>query len=100
MLDENQDRPGIDEDHIRSEVRRLSRPHPSGGRVVERAAILAAGADSAAMMRWLADQGEPEALPALAAAQGLHGDRAQGAGDVRRPLRYVVASDRLEPPAA
>src|SRR5437763_17124997 len=33
----------IDDEAIRVLVRRLSRAHPSGGRVIERAAILAAG---------------------------------------------------------
>jgi hypothetical protein len=38
------------DDAIRAVVRRLSRPHASGGDVIERAAILAEGADAAAIV--------------------------------------------------
>jgi hypothetical protein len=36
----------VDDDAIRTLVTRLSRPHASGGAVIERAAILAEGADA------------------------------------------------------
>jgi len=53
------------DDAIRAVVARLSRPHPSGGNVIERAAILAEGADSAAILSWIAaHSGQPEALAA------------------------------------
>lgn len=73
-------------------VRRLSRPHPSGGVVIERAAILAAGSDSGAVLAWItANGGKAELAVDSRGGGGLHGgrDRAtrQG-GDT--PLRYVL----------
>jgi len=41
----------MDDDAIRTVVRRLSRPHKSGGESVDRSAILAE-ADSAAVLAW------------------------------------------------
>jgi hypothetical protein len=41
---------GLDDDAIRSLLTRLARAHLSGGTVVERAAVVAAGADSEAVM--------------------------------------------------
>ena len=59
------------DDAIRSAVTRLSRPHRSGGVVIERAAILAEGADSTAIFDWiLAHAGRPEAAPTVAPARG------------------------------
>ena len=81
-----------DDQAVRDAVRRLSRRHPSGGRVIERAALLASGHAAAAMMAWVEQHGTPEALPEPVGARGLHGDRAS-AGDVRRPLRYVLPAD-------
>ncbi len=43
----------VDEDAIQALVTRLARPHSSGGEVIERAAILAEGADFAAVMEWI-----------------------------------------------
>jgi hypothetical protein len=44
-------------------VTRLSRPHRAGGRVIGRAAILAVGVDSAAVLTWIAGHAwEPEDL--------------------------------------
>ena len=84
--------PAFDDDGVRAAVLRLSRPHPSGGRVIEHAAVMASGPDSAAIMRWVLDRGEPEALPAQSAGRGLHGLHASSdVKDVRRPLRYVIA---------
>ena len=55
--------PGLDDDAIRALVIRLARPHGSGGEVIERAAILAEGADSAAVIAWItAHAGVPEAI--------------------------------------
>src|SRR5207244_9162814 len=46
----------------RALVKRLARPHPSGGDVVERAALLASG-DFAAPLRWCGDpRGGAQAL--------------------------------------
>jgi hypothetical protein len=78
---------------IRAAVVRLSRPHASGGDVIERAAILAEGADADAIVAWIfAHAGEPEAIVPRAPARGLHGARMGGlsgpAGGA--PRRYVL----------
>jgi hypothetical protein len=50
------------DDGIRAIVTRLSRPHASGGDVIERAAIIAEGADANAIVDWImAHAGQPEA---------------------------------------
>ena len=84
----------MDDDAIRSLVSRLSRAHPSGGRVIERAAILAAGTDVAAVMSWIvAHAGEPEATAPATSERGLHGSRA---AVTRTPPRYVLPAGALE----
>jgi hypothetical protein len=88
----------MDDDSIRTLVARLARPHPSGGDVIERAAILAEGADSSAVLAWIAAHaGEPEELASLASSGGLHGGRLQnrGGADPRKPLRYVLPPGAL-----
>jgi hypothetical protein len=83
-----------EDDAIRALVTRLSRAHPSGGKVIERAAILAAGTDSAAIMSWIAAHaGEPEATVSASRAGGLHGSRSEGG---RAPLRYVLPAGALD----
>ncbi len=87
-----------EEDAIRTLVKRLSRPHPSGGRVIERAAIMAAGANSAAVLQWIAAHaGEPEELAALPTGRGLPAARLHDRGglDGRAPLRYVLPPGAL-----
>ena len=88
----------MDEDTIRALVTRLSRPHPSGGDVIERAAILAEGAESTAVVAWIiAHQGTPEAAVARPSQSGLHGSRlndAVGAAS-SQPSRYVLPAGTL-----
>jgi hypothetical protein len=87
----------VGDDAIRAVVRRLSRPHPSGGDVIERAAILAEGAASAPIVAWIiAHAGVPEA-PAPAVARGLHGARLSSSATApgRAPLRYVLPAGAL-----
>jgi hypothetical protein len=91
----------VEDDAIRALVTRLARPHPSGGEVIERAAILAEGSDFAEVMTWItAHDGAPEAVSADPKA-GLHGSRindGRGAGP-RAPLRFVLPPGSLaEPP--
>ena len=85
------------DDATRAIVARLARRHPSGGRVIERAAILAEGPDCAAVVAWIiAHRGKPEA--ALPAKQsGLHGARLDSslASNPRAPVRYVLPADVL-----
>ena len=86
------------DDAIRAVVTRLSRPGPGGGAVVERAAILAEGADSDAIITWiLTHAGQPEAIAPQASTRGLHGARSgDGAGTERRPpRRYVLPASAL-----
>src|SRR4051794_6372262 len=82
-----------DDDVIRLLVAGLARPHRSGGHTIERATLLAAGADFSAVVTWIqAHGGEPE--PAAArSARGLHGTR--GAGDLA-PLRFVLPGGALD----
>src|SRR3954451_17807377 len=82
------------DDAIRALLVRLSRPHPSGGKVIERAAVLASGADSAAVMLWIAAHaGQPEATPSTGSPRGLHGSRVETA---HTPRRYVLPADALD----
>jgi hypothetical protein len=90
--------PGQSDNAIRAVVLRLSRPHASGGAVIERAAIVAEGADAAAIVAWiLAHAGEPEAVVPRASGRGLHGARLSdgpGATD-HTPRRYVLPMGAL-----
>jgi hypothetical protein len=86
------------DDAIRAVVTRLSRPHASGGAVIERAAILAEGADAAAIVAWVIDHaGEPEADGPPAAARGLHSARLTAAPGATggTPRRYVLPAGAL-----
>jgi len=88
----------MDDDAIRALLSRLARPHPSGGEVVERAALLAAGADFPQVMAWITDHdGQPESAVASTATLGLHGTRIAGGGEAtqREPQRYVLPSGSL-----
>jgi hypothetical protein len=88
----------VDDDAIRALVIRLARPHASGGEVIERAAILAEGADSAAVMAWIAAHaGVPEATVATSPRHGLHGSRLgnSGGAEPRTPLRFVLPAGAL-----
>jgi hypothetical protein len=88
----------VDEDAIRSLVTRLGRPDPSGGTVIERAAIFAEGADFEAVMAWIvAHGGEPEATVPKAARSGLHGSlvHESGGSEPRTPSRFVLPRGAL-----
>jgi hypothetical protein len=86
------------DDEIRALLTRLSRRHPSGGTVIERAAIVAEGADSSAVVAWILDHaGEPEAAADKSSKGGLHGPRVSepiGSGP-RAPARYVLPAGAL-----
>jgi hypothetical protein len=88
----------VDDDDIRALVTRLARPHRSGGEVIERAAILAEGADSVAVIEWIAAHaGIPEAAVATPTRHGLHGSRLgdSGGGESSTPLRFVLPAGAL-----
>ena len=79
---------------IRALVMRLSRPDRSGGRVIERAAVLASGANLEAVLRWIdARDGKPEATPPARPRHGLYGSRAEAP---RTPQRYVLPAGALD----
>ena len=85
----------MDDDAIRIVVTSLSRPHRSGGDVIERAAILATGAQSTEIVTWIiAHDGKPEAAVAEATTRGLYGSRLSGSAQ-RPPLRYVLPAGTL-----
>jgi hypothetical protein len=88
----------MDDAQIKTLVTRLSRPHPSGGVVIERAALLAAGSDYAAVVEWItAHAGTPEAKAPAAAGRGLHGARLNdGAGRPSQPMRFVLPAGVAE----
>jgi hypothetical protein len=87
----------MDDDAILTLVTRLARPHGSGGRVIERAAILAEGADFPAVMAWIdAHGGRPETIASTGPRRGLHGSQLDGgSGASRAPLRYVIPAGAL-----
>jgi hypothetical protein len=89
----------MDDDEIRALVTRLARPDRSGGDVVERAAILAEGADFAAIMAWvMAHGGKPEIAAPAAPTGGLHGSRfIDDGGAEPTPLRFVLPPGALAP---
>jgi len=75
-------------------VIRLARAHPSGGTVIERAAILASGADVDAVISWIAARaGRPEATGAVKPHRGLHAPRVES---TQRPRRYVLPAGALD----
>ncbi len=87
----------MDDEAILALVKRLARPHSSGGQVIERAAILAAGPNFPDVMTWItAHAGEPETAVTAAAHGGLHGGRLGDSGTgARVPLRFVLPAGAL-----
>lgn len=82
----------LDDTAVRDIVVRLSRPHASGGWVIERAAIVAEGDRAHAVLEWIIDRdGEGETARA-GRGRGLHGSgRADGP-----PLRYILPTGALD----
>jgi hypothetical protein len=89
----------MDDEAIRTVVRRLARPHASGGNAIERSVILAEGSDSTAIIAWvLSHAGVPDSTTGKAAKQGLHGSRAE-TGAIRSnrpPLRFLLPAGSLD----
>jgi hypothetical protein len=88
----------MDEAAIRAVVARLARPHPSGGTVIERAAIVAEGGGAAQVVDWIiARAGRGEAARSTGGG-GLHGARsAEGTvGSDGPPLRYILPAGVLD----
>ncbi len=79
-------------------VASLARPHASGGVVIERAAILAAGTDYPAVIDWIvAHAGAPETTVPSVRSGGLHGSRMTDGGNPapRQPQRFVLPAGTL-----
>ena len=88
----------MDDAAICALVTRLARPDPSGGDVIERAAILAEGPNFTAIVAWvIAHGGKPEMATPTASMGGLHGSRMMdgGAGTPQAPLRFVLPAGVL-----
>jgi hypothetical protein len=57
-------------------VKRLARPHPSGGTVIERPVILAEGKRSKEILTWISEHGgAPDSTLATTRNKGLHSRR-------------------------
>jgi hypothetical protein len=86
-------------DATRALVKRLARPHVSGGMVIERSVILAEGDATAAILTWISDHGGvADSTVAPSRSSGLHGARAnvgaeQKAGAARRFVLPARAFD-------
>jgi hypothetical protein len=88
----------MDDSQISALVSRLSRPHASGGVVIERAAIMAEGTDAPAVIDWiLAHSGTPDTAVSPARNSGLHGSRINdgSAPAARQALRFVLPADAV-----
>jgi hypothetical protein len=88
----------VDDLEINALVTRLSRPHSSGGVVIERAAILAAGADFPAVMDWItAHEGMPDTAVSASRSRGLHGSRINDSNPAASapPRRFVLPAGAL-----
>jgi hypothetical protein len=92
------DEDGASDAEIRALLKRLARPHSSGGDVVERAALLASGSDFPTVMKWIADHaGVAETVAREAPRRGLHGQRL-GLSDATKPqtpARFVLPAEAL-----
>ncbi len=81
-------------------VLRLSRPHESGGRVIERSVILAEGAESRAILGWISEHdGVGDSSQATARGSGgLHGARRTGvpASQEGPARRFVLPASAFE----
>jgi hypothetical protein len=90
----------VDDDAIRLLLTRLARAHPSGGMVIERAAIVAEGTGSEEVLRWMLAHGaEPEATVATPVRRGLHGSDLHATGGSGRSVqsRYILPAGALDP---
>jgi hypothetical protein len=90
----------MDDDAICTLLARLARPDASGGDVIERAAILAAGSDFTEIMTWvIAHGGKPEAMAPAVPTGGLHGSRIDERAGIgpQTPVRFVLPPGALTP---
>lgn len=81
---------------IQELVTRLARPHRSGGTVVERAAIVAEGADFDAVMKWILERDGKAEVARAKGGGGLHGARYHDAETPPVPLRFILPPHALD----
>jgi hypothetical protein len=87
----------VDDDAIKVLVKRLARAHPSGGTVIERAAVMAEGTGSQDVMAWIvAHGGTPEAAVKISTPRGLHGVRGEVDAGTRPAARFVLPAGALD----
>lgn len=89
----------MEDDAIRTLLKRLSRPGGAGVVVIERAAIMAEGPQSGSILEWiLAHGGQAEAALAPTALRGVHSTRQSDSGGIGTspPRRYVLPASELE----
>jgi hypothetical protein len=85
----------MEDDVIRDLVVRLARPHPSGGKVIERAAILASGEGAGDIVDWIVRRaGLAETAVVTGRGGGLHAARHAATGGP--PLRYILPAGALD----
>jgi hypothetical protein len=88
---------GVTTDAISARVRRLARPHSSGGTVIERSVILAEGDDSAAILSWISDhEGVADSTTAPSRGTGLHGTRETVRSNDGPALRFVLPAHAFD----
>ena len=98
-IEPNIEAPANDEDAIRALVSRLSRPHKSGGVVIERAALLAEGSAATAAIAWIvAHDGVPE-RPSTRARRTACTGRASPAASAPAPASRCAGCCRRAPSA-
>jgi hypothetical protein len=89
----------MDDAEIKVLVKRLARAHPSGGTVIERAAVIAEGSGAKDVMAWIVSHGgTPEAVVKTAAPRGIHGWRQEAGGIAapQAPSRFVLPAGALD----
>jgi hypothetical protein len=78
-------------------VRRLARPHASGGTVIVRSVILAEGTDSGAILDWISEHdGVADSTVAPARSSGLHGSRETLRVDSAPARRFVLPAHAFD----
>ena len=87
-------------DEIAALVRRLARPHASGGMVIERSVILAEGANTAAILSWISDNDGVEDFTAAGSTRGhgLHGSFADSTPRATPAPRFVLPARAFQSP--
>lgn len=85
------------DDDLKVLIAGLARPHRSGGRVIERASLLASGADFTAAVAWIEAHGGTAEMPVtkVRGGTGLHGSNQEARDPTRNALRFILPPDAL-----